>query len=185
MKKLLIQLYAVSFMVWYRLTMWLTKCPKTKVRMHNSILGISGLLNRGQDYTPDPLGGFFDYLNHPTKLEYRLTSTEHDGFGDCDDYAIYWIASLLKSNLAKHTWFGIYRFTKDNEKNTHAVCVFQDHNDVFYVVDYYNPVKLNNINEWMHKNIQDSIPHWGVLYRVEIDQDDNCKFFGAKIKLTD
>jgi len=185
MKKILIQLYAVSVMVWYRFTMWLTKCPKTKVRMHNSVLDIATLLDRGRDYKSDPLNGFFDYLNHPTKLEYLLSLKEDKGFGDCDDYAIYWITSLLKSNLAKKAWFGIYRFTKDNEKNTHAVCVFQDHNDVFYVADYYNPVKLNNIDEWVHKNIPNAIPHWNITYEVNIDQDDNCKFIDTKIKIID
>lgn len=54
-------------------------------------------------YTPDPGGGIFDYYTHPKALQKMINEQNFKDFSsDCDDFACYAYAALVKSGVPQH-----------------------------------------------------------------------------------
>ena len=134
--------------MWYGLSMRLTRKCKTKVATYSDIAGIPKALDYGRDWRPDPLNEKLDVLMHPTKFQQRINKGrpgEKDVLGDCDDHAMYWCVTLLKSGLAAKVWFSSFQYWDSNDVvGGHAVCTFEDSNGQLWWADCHMPVKMTD-----------------------------------------
>jgi len=174
--------------LWYTLTMRLTKVNDSRVSLYTNHADIAKSFDWGKLYKYDPLNGKLDYLAHPSKLAKNLKDGQL--FGDCDDHAIYWCTSLLKSGLAESAWFCFYTMVKKNslEMSSHAICVFKRKEDGwFYWADYNLPSCLM---EGRHKWAQASAEKYGadavaaVMIEIKEIKEDDTPVFG-KIEVVD
>lgn len=171
-------------MLWYRLTMRFSRKKGSSVKKFDSIEEIPKAFNFGKDYRSDMLfGSKSDHLTHPSKLQWNLDNEQE--FGDCDDHAIYWCVSLLKSGLAKKVWFAFYSMKEVDEQNVvldrsaHAVCVFCGLDDELYWCDYRNPRKMEKIEDFMHQSAGERNKQAvaGCIWLVNgLEKDDTPKF---------
>jgi hypothetical protein len=128
--------------------MFFTKEKKYKVKTYRSYREIAEALSWGRTWKEDPLYGIFDNLYHPTRIQKNILTNR--SVGDCDDHAIFWCVSLLKSGLAKSTWLSSYQYEKrDGKVSGHVVCVFEDHEENVYWADYGLPEKIKTRTEWV------------------------------------
>lgn len=133
---------------WYRITMYFTRDKFISVRKRKSKQEIISALSWGKTWTADPLGGVFDMLSHPTKIERNISLGK--SVGDCDDHAVYWATCLLKSRLAKRAWLSFYQYeTIEGKVSGHVVCVFQDWYGDYFWTDYKTPEKIKHRFEWV------------------------------------
>ena len=134
--------------MWYGLSMMVTRKRKTEVATYDKITDIPKALDYGRDWRPDPLKEKLDVLMHPTKFQQRLdkaTFGEKDELGDCDDHAMYWCVTLLKSGLAEKVWFSSFQFwDQQGVIGGHAVCTFEDADGQLWWADYRNPVRMDD-----------------------------------------
>lgn len=139
-------LWVVPF--WYGLTMYFTRDKLIAVKKRKTKEEIGQALSWGKTWVADPLGGVFDMLSHPTKIERNISLGKP--VGDCDDHAIYWATCLLKSKLARKTWLSFYQYeTREGRVSGHVVCVFQDWYGDYHWVDYKSPEKITHRFEWV------------------------------------
>lgn len=143
--------------LWYRITMRWTLKRGVALKKYKELQDIPQAFNYGRRYRYDEmiiLGRDGDHLTHPTLLQDRLNKKEP--FGDCDDHAIYWCVSLLKSKLASKVWFAIYHMEdKENKKMVgHAVCVFADEENNLYWADYRVPEKIESAKDFMIRSAE-------------------------------
>lgn len=83
-------------------------------------------------WTEDPFGGKLDVIKHATFMKQAMIKNPGHS-GDCDDFANYYIATLLKSGIVKSPSDVMFDFfywykddsTKQNKISGHAVCVFK------------------------------------------------------------
>ena len=176
--------FTVFSMLWYRLTMRLSKKIGSSVKKYNSIEEIPKAFNFGRKYRYDQLFGTkSDHLTHPSMLQWRIDNDQE--FGDCDDHAIYWCVSLLKSGLAKKVWFAFFAMKKVDEetgkvdRSGHAVCVFYGLDDQLYWCDYRDPRKIDKIEDFMYQSSASykRDPIVGCIWVVNgLEKDDTPKF---------
>jgi hypothetical protein len=176
--------------LWSRITMRVTRKIGTKVKKFEDVKQIPKEFNYGREYRWDQfLGTKSDHLTHPTRLQWRLDNDQE--FGDCDDHAIYWCVSLIKSKLAKKVWFAFYSMkSKDDktgktERTGHAVCVFVGLDDQLYWCDYRNPRKIQKIEDFMHQSAgsYNAEPVVGCIWLVKDLKDDDTPIFGKRTRL--
>jgi hypothetical protein len=120
--------------LWYTLTLLLTRRPSTKIPRYTRTEQILSVIRRGRLYKEDPWNGNFDVLYCPSHT-HRLFS-RGERAGDCDDHAIYWATTLLRGSMAKRAWVGLFRGDKGDGKSGHAVCVYQREDGTYLWVDY-------------------------------------------------
>lgn len=133
---------------WYRITMFFTKDKKYPVKKSKTTKEILEALNWGKTWTADPLKGTFDMMYHPTRIQ--RNSFLGRSIGDCDDHAIYWCASLLKSKLASKVWLSFYQYEKlDGTVGGHVVCVYRDWYGEYYWADYNLPESIPDTFAWV------------------------------------
>ncbi len=130
--------------LWYGITMRLSNRRRFQpVAMYSTPEGIAKAIDFGDDYKSDPLRGKLDLLYHPRRIQAWIDG-EQD-IGDCDDHAIYWIATLFKSGLAKRAWLTVYMMEhKDSSGSAHAICVYVDNDGVTKWADYRVPKRVAN-----------------------------------------
>lgn len=159
------------------------------VKVYENIEEIPEAFEFGRKYRYDQLfGSKSDHLTHPARLQWRLDNNFE--FGDCDDHAIYWCATLLKSKLAKRVWFAHYSMKRMTEENNfhregHAVCVFEGLDGELYWADYRKPKKITNISEFMHESARAyrSQPVVGAIWEVKGLKDNDTPKFGKITRL--
>ena len=179
----LVYRYLMFFpILWYSITMKLTKVESKRVRKHESFDDILEDIAEGANYKKDPLNGHLDYLTHPSRLAQNVA--EGGPFGDCDDHAIYWCTSLLKSGLASKAWFCFYTMVKKStqEMSSHAVCVFQNkENGMYFWCDYGSPNYLDeDRNKFCYRSAEKygAYPVAAVMIEVESIKEDDTPTFG-------
>lgn len=126
--------------VWYKITMFFTRQKNVKLTKYNKVAEIPAALNWGNDWRADPFNGKMDVQYHPTYVQKWVNSPKVAKHQDCDDFAAYWAASLLHSNLASKVWLGfVYMRNRETGKfSGHAVCVYLDLGR-YYWCDYDLP----------------------------------------------
>lgn len=131
---------------WYTFTMCMTR-KDVNLRKAENIYDIPEFFDWGTKYRSDPLGGKFDYMTHPTRLQNNIDNERP--FGDCDDHAIYWATVLKKSNLVDRVWFGYYSMLKKGNgmMTAHALCIYEKDGQEYWC-DYRLPNKAAR-DEWM------------------------------------
>lgn len=172
--------------VWWRTTMFFGKprigADRYRVRVLEAIPEIPARLGWGRSWHPDPLNGNFDIMRHPRRIEKRLILEQKPG--DCDEHAIYWCASLLRSGLAKEVWLCTYSGIDLRGKlRGHAVCVFSTDAGLFYA-DYGIPVPLKWLNDFADIDgaKRGVFPLWGTRARVRgLSKDDTPIFDNYKL----
>ena len=166
--------------LWYTITMRFTKIPSKRVGYYHNSVEIANDMGWGKRYKKDPLNGKLDYLAHPSRLAKNVE--DRSPFGDCDDHAIYWCVALLKNKIAERAWFCFYSMEKDNgETSAHAICVFQDHEDMFYWCDYNLPVFLDEYRDkWPYRSAEafGAQPYAAVMVEVKKVLEDDTPVFG-------
>jgi hypothetical protein len=184
----LVYRYLMGFpILWYSLTMKLTKMNSKTVRKHENFDEIIEDIAGGANYKKDPLNGHLDYLTHPSRLAHNVA--EGLPFGDCDDHAIYWCTSLLKNELATKAWFCFYTMVKDEtqEMSSHAICVFQSKTDgMYFWCDYGSPNYLDESRDkWCYRSAEkySAKPVAAVMFEIESIGDDDTPKFGEAIVL--
>tara|TARA_R110002110_G_scaffold8045_5_gene40484 strand:+ start:568 stop:1164 length:597 start_codon:yes stop_codon:yes gene_type:complete len=139
---------------WYGLTMKLTKNDDFPVQKVSTYSQIGERLKWGQRYREDKWGGKLDNLSHPTEIERRASL----GYliGDCDDHAIYWATSLLKSDLVLKVFFSFYqKRSRDTGKlSGHVVCVFVDKENRMKWCDYRMPSDIEERWQWAEQSAE-------------------------------
>lgn len=178
--------FTFFIVLWIRFTMWYSRYNKIEVKTYKNAEEISKALGHGKHYRYDKLMGYkSDHVTHPTRFQKRIE--EGKKLGDCDDHAIYWCVSLLKSGLVEKTWYAYYSMINPDTKkrSAHAVCVFVDKKNQFYWADYGNPRKINKARNFMiasaskHK----SVPVVGALIHINDILDDDTPVFGKRTRL--
>ena len=104
--------------------------PLKKIALVSEI----ALLFKRIKYKEDPLNGRLDYVPHPTAFQRGIDlGTVENPYADddCDGYAIFCAAVLLKSQLADVVWYATASYTyvdgpRKGEQAGHAVCVYRD-----------------------------------------------------------
>ena len=135
---------------WYRFTMFLTKSSEYPVKTYSTYIHILDALSYGSRWTSDPLGGALDNLYHPTRVQEHIKKGED--IGDCDDHAVYWATTLLKSKLARRAWISFYQYQKNDtgQFGGHVICVFESKKTGELMwVDYHPPLKMENRSSWI------------------------------------
>jgi hypothetical protein len=139
---------------WYGLTMKLTKNDDFPVQKVSTYSQIGERLKWGQRYREDEWGGKLDNLSHPTEIERRASL----GYliGDCDDHAIYWATSLLKSDLVLKVFFSFYQKRSRNtgKLSGHVVCVFVDKENRMKWCDYRMPSDIKERWQWAEQSAE-------------------------------
>tara|TARA_R110002051_G_scaffold322185_3_gene411978 strand:+ start:1050 stop:1646 length:597 start_codon:yes stop_codon:yes gene_type:complete len=139
---------------WYGLTMKVTKNDRFPVQKVSTYSQIGERLKWGQRYREDKWGGKLDNLSHPTEIERRASL----GYliGDCDDHAIYWATSLLKSDLVLKVFFSFYqKRSRDTGKlSGHVVCVFVDKENRMKWCDYRMPSDIEERWQWAEQSAE-------------------------------
>jgi hypothetical protein len=94
------------------------------VRVAATVEEVAARLAGERQYTPDPLSGLVDIMRHPRHVQARLDAGTP--IGDCDEFAAYWLACLLKSGLADRAYLGIYQGTRigDGRPVGHALTLY-------------------------------------------------------------
>ena len=168
------------FLVWYKITMMWTRKKDVEVNMYGDLKDIPKAFNFGKLYRPDVFFGTkSDHLTHPSALQDRLN--KGGKFGDCDDHAIYWCVTLLKSGLARKTWFALYHMTdeKTGKISGHAVCIFTDKDNILHWADYGKPKPIRKIKDFMYQSSKNygKIPFVGAIIKIDgIKRDDTPEF---------
>lgn len=139
---------------WYALTMWWSQLGEVQLRPVKSYRAISEALSGGARWRPDPLGGIFDNVYHPSQVQLNIDMSEP--VGDCDDHAVYWCAMLLRSKLARRAWLSFYQYRRaDGVVGGHVVCVFEsvdtgaDGKPKLFWVDYGLPELITSRDAWI------------------------------------
>jgi hypothetical protein len=137
---------------WYSLTMEWSKNDKQFVEFAKSYEEIGERLGWGRKYRADKWDGKLDNLTHPTEIQNRILLNLD--IGDCDDHAIYWATTLLKSDLVLKVWFSFFqmRSKSTGKLSGHVVCVFVDKENKMHWCDYRMPVEINNRWEWAEQS---------------------------------
>ena len=166
---------------WYTLTMKLTKINDSKVVLYNKTADIASSFDWGMLYKSDPLNGKLDYLTHPSRLAKNVADDEP--FGDCDDHAIWWCTTMLKSGLAEQAWFCFYTMIKKNslEMSSHAVAVFKDKDGIYSWTDYRLPSSLlQDWHKWPYRSAEtyDARPIAAVMFEIKEVKEDDTPVFG-------
>jgi len=161
--------------------MKLTKIPDSRVRFFTDNGDIADSFGRGKRYKSDPLNGTLDILTHPSRLAKNVEL--ESPFGDCDDHAIYWCTTLLKSGIIKKAWFCFYTMIKKNsdELSGHAICVFQGDNGWYYWTDYNLPTCLmDGRHKWADASAKsyNATPVAAVMVEVKEIKEDDTPVFG-------
>jgi hypothetical protein len=167
--------------LWYTLTMRLTKINGSKVVLYNDTAEIASSFDWGMLYKRDPLQGKLDYLAHPSRLAKNIADDAL--FGDCDDHAIWWCTTLLKSGLAKRTWFSFYTMVKKNslEMSGHAICVLQYEDGTYAWTDYRLPSSLlEDWHKWPRRSaeVYEAEPVAACMIEVVEVKEDDTPVFG-------
>ena len=180
MRYIILYLLAWFSRLWYSITMFVTKFSSNTLPVRTILHSdqLASLIEVCKYYRKDPLNGKFDYLAHPTRLEYNISNKDKGMFGDCDDYAIYWISALLKAKIAKEAWFSFYIFRDKGEMNKkgHAICVYRDYEGQLWQADYRQPKRIEKMGDWLYTNRPGCTPYWGAMFNTTRDGDDNCSF---------
>ena len=139
---------------WYALTMWWSQVGEVVLRPVKSYADIAKALDGGKRWREDPLGGLFDSLYHPSRIQLNIDMNEP--IGDCDDHAVYWCAMLLRSGLARRAWLAFYQYRRsDGVVGGHVVCVFEstdpgpDGKPKLFWVDYGLPELIKSRETWI------------------------------------
>lgn len=127
----------------YRVTQFLTRLEEPVVQPARDYLDVLLRIAYGTHYTPD---GRRDRMAHPRQMQMRIHQNRQR-IGDCEDHAAYWIAVLLKSDLADECLLGVLFYERSGSKEGHAVTVFRKGDEWFWV-DYNSPVPLPERNAW-------------------------------------
>jgi len=118
-----------------------------EVATYENTRQIAEAINWGRNWRPDPLHGFLDVAMNPRKFQAHINAGAKK-FGDCDDYALYWATTLLKSGLADKAYMGtVWYENRDKKGEGHAVCVFEKEGDTYWA-DYGMPHKIAAGDEW-------------------------------------
>lgn len=149
-------LYRVFVPLWYGLTMAITGIREhSEISAYATPEGIAAALKWGRHWRPDPLKGNFDVLMHPRKMQERIYRGA-EGFGDCDDHAMYWCTALLTNGLADRAWFSTVWYTAvDGSSTGHCVCVYEKAGEVRWT-DYGDPRPYEGRWGWAEQVAQDS-----------------------------
>jgi hypothetical protein len=135
----------------YTATQLLTYSPNYKIPQYNSITQIQEATSKLK-WTTDPWDGKLDIVKHSTFMQEAIEK-HPDYSGDCDDFANYWVASILKNNLAKNVYvgFGFWRGRLPKDIVGHACCVFEKDNKWYWVSNWYScePQEIGNSSGWI------------------------------------
>ena len=170
--------------VWYKITIYFTQTKNFPVKVYSTPEEIASALEYGTMWRSDPLGGAFDVVYHPTRVQRNIA--ENEEIGDCDDHAIYWCAALLKSGLAKRTWISFYHMEKRSGRiSGHALCVFQGLDDKYYWTDYHHPRIMWHKHQWYEQSSyqRGAKPLHAAMLEVKYLKFDDTPVFGKVIKL--
>lgn len=121
---------------------------------YNSVQEITDSISKIK-WTADPFNGKLDIVKHPTYIQEAIDQ-HNDLSGDCDDFAVYWIAALLKSGIVKSPkdlFMGIALWASKDKKTLtgHAVCVYKINDQWFWVSNWNRsiPFSIQNQNDWI------------------------------------
>ena len=171
---------------WYSLTMKWSKNDKQYVELAKSYEEIGERLDWGRKYRADKWGGKLDNLTHPTEIQKRILLNLD--IGDCDDHAIYWATTLLKSDLVLKVWFSFFqmRSKKTGKLSGHVVCVFVDKENKMHWCDYRMPVEIQNRWEWAEQSAAryNSEVLTAAMIEVSEIKNDDTPIFGEIDKKT-
>ena len=110
---------------------------------------------------------------------------------NCDGYAGYWCAALLKSGLATKVWFCTYQMlkTETNEFSGHALVVFKDRKGDLLWADYREPALVQGDDEWgwtfANARGYKAVPLAANMTEVTLGKHDTPKFGKTKTKTFD
>jgi len=175
-------LWAVK--LWYSTTMYFTQNENYPVQVYDSADKIIEAMKFGNTWRSDPWGGILDNLYHPTRIQKNID--EQEDVGDCDDHAIYWCATLLKSGLAKRAWISFYHMEKSGGKiSGHVVCVYQDLDGLYYWTDYRRPKPLKYKHQWYEESSfqRGATPLHAAMIEIKHLKFDDTPVFGRVVKL--
>ena len=164
---------------WYTLTMKWSRNDKHHVEIAKSYEEIGEKLHWGRKYRADKWDGKLDNLTHPTEIQKRILLNLD--IGDCDDHAIYWATSLLKSDLVLKVWFSFFqmRSKKTGKLSGHVVCVFVDKENKMHWCDYRMPVEIKNRWDWAEQSAaryNSEVLTAAMIEVLEIKKDDTPIF---------
>lgn len=173
---------------WYNFTMRITRHKNITIPEYTKESEIVNAIDSGKRWRPDPLGGILDVVMHPSKFQ-KLINEDNPEFGDCDDHAIYWIAALLKNNLAKKAWFVstfYYPNFAEGEKRKlsgHAMCVYLTPDNEFYWCDYHMPRKIPSVWSFIedHNKVRHGKSITGTIFEIKYDDKTETPFLGKSI----
>lgn len=134
------------FSAWftYNITQMFTRKKEYVVPTYASTHDIITALDYGNLYKSDPNKGHRDVMYHVTHAQRHIATGK--GSMDCDDYACYWLYTLLKSGLAKRAWLGVLFFLRNDKFEGHAIAVFEGQDGKMYWADYTDPNPF--VEEW-------------------------------------
>lgn len=157
----------------YRISQRVTRVDKPEVQPATSFAEIVIRVAYGRRYRQD---GRRDRMLHPRRVQARVNAGAI-GLGDCEDHAAYWIACLIKSQLADEVLLGNLQFKNGGKRAGHAVVVFKADGD-WYWADYNMPSLLPSRDAWVDAvlAIYGNELVGGVLTRVELNADDTINF---------
>jgi len=165
---------------WYSLTMKLSKNKEFPVRKAASYRQIGERLDWGRRYKKDKWNGKLDNLSHPTEIERRIGMGEL--IGDCDDHAIYWATSLVKSDLVLKVWFCFFQMqSKETGKiSGHVVCVFIDKENKLKWCDYRMPSEIEGRWDWAEQSAEryNAEPLTAAMTEIINIRPDDTPIFG-------
>jgi len=165
---------------WYSITMKLSKNKEFPVRKAASYRQIGERLDWGRRYKKDKWNGKLDNLSHPTEIERRIGMGEL--IGDCDDHAIYWATSLVKSDLVLKVWFSFFQMrSKETGKiSGHVVCVFIDKENKLKWCDYRMPSEIEGRWDWAEQSAEryNAEPLTAAMTEIINIKPDDTPIFG-------
>lgn len=143
-----------SYIVKAEISQEITRKPNSPVTIYKSIQEITEATSKLK-WTEDPWSGKLDLIKHPTFMQESINS--HPEYsGDCDDFAAYWCAALLKSNLSNEVYIGICFYNKGNENSGHACCVYKYDNKWFWVSNWKKcePIEINTNKDFAKSMVE-------------------------------
>lgn len=165
---------------WYGTTQLLTRRRRhwPDVARYTSHRDIADAINWGRNWRPDPWNGRLDVMMNPRKFQARIDAGD-EGFGDCDDHAIYWATALLKSKLCRRAWLGTIWYSKEDGSRAsgHVVCVYETESGRRFWTDYGIGKPFDGEWGWVAQVAasRGKIPHAAGMFGVKLRRNGEPK----------
>lgn len=124
-----------------------TRQPAFPVAKYKQISEITAAC-RQLTWTQDPLDGKLDHVRHPTYMQ-RAINERWRRSGDCDEFAAYWAAALMKNSLADEVWYGTAMWASGDKIVGHAICVYRVDDTWYWAGNWKNcnPIVAGELRE--------------------------------------